>query len=68
MATASHAAGFQLRQTAGAMQTLVPATGLKGFERYRLLRTVTPRSRDRFAEAFRNGVSCRHAEGRPAQR
>jgi hypothetical protein len=34
MATASRAAGFQLRQTAWAMQAL--ATGLKSFERYRL--------------------------------
>ncbi len=38
MATASHAAEFQLRQTAWAMQAL--ATGLKGFEPYRLVTTT----------------------------
>jgi len=34
MATASHAAGLELRQTVWAMQVLAIGTGLEGFERY----------------------------------
>jgi hypothetical protein len=40
MATASHAAGLELRQTVWAMQVLALATGLEGFERYGLVSSV----------------------------
>jgi hypothetical protein len=40
MATASHAAGLELRQTVWAMQVLALGTGGRGFERYRLFTTV----------------------------
>src|SRR5271169_2289934 len=41
MATASHAAGLELRQTVWATQALGESTDWEGFERYHLLTTVT---------------------------
>jgi hypothetical protein len=40
MATASHAAGSELRLTVWAVQVLALDTGGRGFERYRLIATV----------------------------
>src|ERR1700682_2383650 len=45
MATASHAAGLELRQTVWAMQALALGTGLEGSERYGLVSTVTAQIR-----------------------